>query len=723
MPNVLLRQQKKINIIFLCVMIMFVLLVTRIIYIQVFRKDYYTNKAYGQQTREREVEAKRGTIYDSTYSKVLAQSISTSKLSINPTIIENKEEVAKNISEILDINSDEVLNKLKKTTASQTIHTKIDNEKTSKLLKYIADNDIDGIKVDEDTTRVYPYDNMLSHVLGFVGKDNQGLSGIEAMYEAALKGTSGKIVGSTDNRGNETPFTEEQYVSPIDGKDLILTVDATIQSILEKYAVKAHKENNAEYVMGVVMNPNTGAILGMVTTPTFNPNEPFTPNTEELIASFPSMEASQKSEALNQMWRNRVISDTEEPGSTWKIITAASALEEGAVELDGPKTFNCRGSVKVGSWTIKCWKHPRSHGSETLREGIINSCNPVFIEASKRVGIENYMKYVDAFGFKYKSGIDLPGEAGGILHNSANMTEIDLATISFGQSIQVSTLQTAIAYSAIANGGNLVEPYIVKEIRNNDGSVYSSTQTNIVKQVFSESTASQVLSALKDTVEIGTGKSAKVNGYSVAGKTATAEQGRGENKKYMAGFAGIAPANNPELVVVLNVYNPTTNGHSGSTVSAPVVGSIIEEILRYMDIKPEYTFGDREYKEKMVPNLIGKTVAEATNILYENGFGMGYDYELKPEDIVVDQIPKYGASVIENSSVRLYTNTDEKQTATIPSLINKKSETAIKQLTKLGFNVKVIGNGYVLTQEPSSGSVSQKGSIVTIKCVDTLELP
>ncbi|MEG1008659.1 MAG: penicillin-binding transpeptidase domain-containing protein [Clostridia bacterium] len=724
MAYITVKNNKRIAIMLVVCSILIIVLILRLIYIQVIRSDHYSSKAYEQQTRERLITPKRGTIYDRSYEKVLTKSISTSKITIIPASVKNKEEVGKKLSEILELNIDEVMSKLNKKSSQETIYTKLDADKTSKVLKYISENDVEGIKVDEDTKRIYPYSEMLSHTLGFVGTDNQGLSGIEAMYEKELKGVPGKIVGSIDGKGRETPFTNEQYIAPKDGSNLILTIDATIQAITEKYLKKAFSENLAKEAYAVVMKPSTGEVLAIANYPTFDLNTPFTPNTDELKQKWETLSSKQRSDELQHMWRNKVISDSYEPGSTFKIVTAMAALEENITEIDTPNVFNCTGSMKVSDWVIKCWRFPRSHGLESLRQGLMNSCNTSMMQAASKVGIENYYKYLDALNLPRKTGIDLPGETNGIIHQKDKMTTLDLATTSFGQTIQITTLQTAVNYCSVANGGYLIEPFVVKEIKSKDSSFQKKTDAKVIKQIVSKSTASDILSALEDTVKTGTGKAAQVRGYRVAGKTATAEIGRGTGATYMAGFAGIAPVNNPELVVVINILDPKgPSGHQGSTLCAPVVGSIIDETLRYLDIKPEYDIAENNIKEKIVPSILNITVEEATKILSNNGFKLESDDTLKSTDIIKSQIPEAGASLMENSIVRGYINNNPKQTVPVPDIRNKSSDYSKKTLNKLGLNVRILGNGYVLTQDPSPGSVIEKGSIVTIKCVDTMDLP
>lgn len=721
-----LKNQKRIIMMLIVCVVLSVLLLGRLVYIQVIKSEHYTQMAYDQQTRERTVSAKRGTIYDATGGKVLAQSVSVNIVTVVPSSIETeeKENVAAKLAEILELKKEDVLSKLTKKSSSEIIASKVDEEKANEILQYIKEEEISGIRVDEDTKRIYPYGTLLSHVLGFVGTDNQGLNGIEAYYDEELSGVPGKIVGSTDGKGRETPFTNEQYIAPIDGKDIVLTVDATIQSILEKYVNKVTVENDCEYATGVVIKPTTGEVLAMATTPAYDPNSPFTPNTDALTQKWDTMSKEEKNVALNQMWRNRVLSDTAEPGSTFKIVTAAAALEENTTTIDKAGEFNCTGSMKIGTWTIKCWRSPRSHGTQSLRQGIMNSCNPVFMQVSQKMGIDNYYKYLQAFNLNKKTGIDLPGEQAGIIHEQKNMTNVDLATTSFGQTITLTTLRTAVNYCAIANGGYIIEPYVVKEVKSGSGNYEKTTKSKVLKQIISKSTADSILSALEDTVSTGTGKGAQVNGYRVAGKTATGEQGRGANLKYMAGFAGIAPVSNPELVVVVNAYDPKGEaGHGGGTICAPIVGSIIDESLRYLDISTDYTLQENDIKEKVVPDVTGKNYEEAKQILEQQGFLIASDIEIKSEEIIKEQIPKAGASLMEGSSIRVYVNQENKQTVAVPDVKKQSLEKAMASLKAAGLNVRIMGAGFVLTQDPVATTNIEKGSIVTLKCVDTTDLP
>ena len=726
MPYVSISSKKRVLFMLAVCSIVVIVLFFRLFYIQVVKAEYYSQKAYSQQTRSKNVEAKRGTIYDTTGEKILAQSISTNIVTAVPNSVnkDKKEEIAQNLAQILEEDKDEILEKLNQKVSSVTIATKVDQEKAEQILTYINDNDITGLSVDEDMLRVYPYGTLLSHVLGFVGTDNQGLAGVEAYYDEELAGNPGKIVASFDGGGRETPFTQEQYVAAEDGKDIVLTIDATIQSIVEKYLSKAVEENIAEYGSIVIMRPSTGEVLAMANYPTFDSNSPFTPNTQELKDAWDTMSSTEKSEALNQMWRNKAISDTQEPGSTFKLITATAALEENIVNIDD-KVFYCAGYVTVGTWDIKCWRYYNPHGEESLREGIMNSCNPVFMQVSQKMGISAFMKYIKAFNLASKTGIDLPGEATGIMHDENTMTDVDLATTSFGQTIQITTLQTAVNYCAVANGGYLVQPYIVREIKSGSGNYDEQIESKVLKQIMSETTASEIMSALVDTVNFGTAKSAKISDYQIAGKTATGENGRGDNTKYLAGFVGIGPASNPEVVVVMNLYNPTgPSGHGGATLCGPVVGSIIDEVLKYLDVQTDYTVSDTESNEIVVPDITGKTYAEAKQTIEDSGFVINTSSEFTDDTIITKQVPKSGASLEAGSSIMTYKDGDEAQVTEVPDVRNLSTNEAINAFRSAGLNVRVEGSGYVLTQDVTPYEQIEKGSIVTIKCVDDLsELP
>jgi len=719
------KHKKRVTWMLICTLLGFLVVAGRLFYVQIIKGSYYAEKAYLQQTKDRAISASRGTIYDAVGNK-LALSVSTNTLTIAPTNIktENKEQVAKDIAEILEVSYDTVLSKISKTVSLVTVATNIDETKATKLSEYILENELKGVYVDESTNRIYPYNALLSHVLGFTGTDNQGLFGLESYYESELAGEDGRIIGSIDGGGNETPYEEEEYIEPTNGHDLVLTVDATIQGIVEKNLEKAVKENEADKGVCIVMRPSTGEILAMANYPDFDLNDPFTINDKELAQKWDTLSAKERSNALNNMWRNTAISDAYEPGSTFKVVTASAALEEDIVEIDQAGAFNCKGYVSIAGWKIRCWRYPRVHGAQSLRMAVMNSCNPSFMQAGLKIGIEKYTEYLKAYNLYDRTGIDLPGETTGIIHDPKTMTELDLATTSFGQTISVTTLQTAVIYSAIANGGYIMQPYIVKEVRSADGELISETVPTVKKQVISESTAADVLSALYDTVDKGTGKAAKVSGYTVAGKTGTAEEGRGKNLWYMASFAGIAPVNDPEVVVIFSLYDPKgPQGHQGGTICAPVVGNIIDETLRYLDVNPSYTVEETVRDTIMVTDVTGKTYAEAKKIIENTGLKIVSDTKLSNDAIILDQVPKSGASLIKGGTVRVYVSTDgKKDTTTVPDVRSYSVSKAITKLKNSGLNIKIVGNGNAIIQDTSPGEVVTKGSIITVKFVDTTDL-
>lgn len=720
-----LKNKKRVTVMLIISLFGFLLILGRLFYVQIIKGNYYKEKAYMQQTKDRTVKASRGTIYDSEGNK-LALSVSTNTLTVAPTNIEKeqKEQIAKDIAQIIGEKYDTVLAKLNKTVALVTIKTNIEKDIATKLSNYISENDLKGIYVDESTNRIYPYNNLLSHTLGFTGTDDQGLYGLEAYYEEELAGEDGRIVGSIDGGGNETPYEEEEYIEPKNGNDIILTVDATIQQIVEKNLSKAVKENDAVKGACIVMRPKTGEVLAIANYPDFDLNDPFTINDEELKAKWDTLSSKEKNEALNKMWRNTCISDAYEPGSIFKVVTASAAIEENLLEIDTTNVFNCSGYFTVSGWKIRCWRYPRTHGAQSLRQAIMNSCNPAFMQAGLKIGIDKYVEYMKAYNLYDTTGIDLPGETSGIIHNPKTMTELDLATTSFGQTISITTMQEAVIYSAIANGGKIMKPYIVKEIRDANGNLVKETTPTVKKQVISEQTASDVLSALYDTVEKGTGKGAKISGYTVAGKTGTGEEGRGTSMWYMASFAGVAPVNDPEVVVIFSLYDPRgTQGHQGGTVCAPVVGNIIDETLRYLDINPSYTVEETTTEETIVTDVTGKKYVEAKKIFEQAGFNIASDNDIKDDEIIQEQIPKAGASLISGATIRVYTDKNsKKQTTTVPDVRGKSKAKAISKLKSSGLNIRVIGNGNAIIQDPSAGETVTKGSIVTVKFVDTTDL-
>ena len=613
-----------------------------------------------QQTLDRTINPKRGTIYDATGKNVLAISSNVETVTVNPGNIakEDKEKVAKKLSELFELDYDTVLKKVTKRSSIETIVKKVDKEKTDELRKWMEENNIlTGINIDEDTKRYYPNSNLASQIIGFCGSDNQGLDGIEAKYDNELKGEKGSIQRHTDARGGEIGEEGENYVPAVDGNDLVLTIDLNIQSIVEKYLEEACIDNECTDGGNVViMNPQNGDILAMATYPSYNLNEPYEPYTDELKQNWDSMSGADKTTALQAVWRNKAIADTYEPGSVFKLITASAALEEGITDTDNEGEFCCTGGIEVAGVRIKCWRYYRPHGSESLRQALMNSCNPVFIGLGQKLGVETYYKYLEKFGLLKTTGIDLPGEAGSIFLAKDKVGPVELATISFGQRFEITPIQLVTAVSAIANGGTSIKPRVVKQIINSKTNEITNIPVEKNETVISKETSEKVLSMMESVVSEGTGKNAKVAGYRIGGKTGTSEDGVNTNK-YVTSFLGVAPIDNPQVVILVTLYNPTgEGGHQGGGVAAPVGGQILSEVLPYLEVNK--TGEDAEILEEVqTPDVLGKSLEEAEGILKESG--LEAVYETTEEEIdkkntyIKEQTPKAGITVNKGSKVYL----------------------------------------------------------------------
>ena len=508
-----LSSRKKMrNMLFICFLLILILL-GRLGFIQFIRGEELSSMAYIQQTLDRNINPKRGTIYDATGKNILAVSSTVETVTVNPGNInqKDKEKVAKELSELFDLNYDTVLKKVTKRSSIETIVKKVEKEKTDELRIWMQENNIiTGINMDEDTKRYYPYNNVASQVIGFTGSDNQGLDGIEAKYDEKLKGKKGSIQRHTDAKGGEIGSEGENYVSAIDGDDLILTIDLNIQSIVEKYLEEACIDNKCTDGGNViVMNPQNGNILAMATYPTYNLNEPYSAYTEELAQNWDNMEQSEKTKMLQSVWRNRAIADTYEPGSVFKLITTSAALEEGITDTDNQGEFTCTGGIEVAGVRIKCWRYYRPHGAESLRQALMNSCNPVFIGLGQKMGVQTYYSYLRKFKLLEKTGIDIPGEAGSIFLAENKVGPVELATISFGQRFEITPIQLISAVSAIANGGTSIKPRLVKQIVNSQTKEVTDVPVQKNDQVISKETSEKVLSMMESVVSEGTRKRCK----------------------------------------------------------------------------------------------------------------------------------------------------------------------------------------------------------------------
>lgn len=561
--------RKKIMIMFFAIFFVLLFLMGRLVYLMVFCSEYYGQKAKDLHERERDIKAARGKIIDAT-GTVLATNQSVCTISVIHSQIEDPEAVIAALVKELGLTEEEIRKRVEKNSSIERVKTNVPKEVGDAIRAY----GLSGIKVDEDYKRYYPFDTLASTVLGFTGADNQGIVGLEVKYDSYLQGTAGKILTLTDARGVEIENAGETRLEPVNGNDLYISLDYNIQLYCEQAAEKAYLKKNADSVSIVVMNPQNGEILAMVNYPEFNLNDPFTLNVEA-----EGLTAEEKQNLLNQMWRNPCISDTYEPGSTFKIITAAAALEEGVVHVSDQ--FYCPGYKIVEDRKIRCAR-TSGHGAETFETGIMNSCNPVFIELGERLGVDNYFKYLKQFGLLTKTNIDLPGEAATIMHQKENVGPVELATMSFGQSFQITPIQLLTTVSSIINGGTRVTPHFGVEVRDEAGNLVETLTYDNYEGVCSTETSETMQYLLEKVVSEGGGKNGQVEGFSIGGKTATSQTLPRSDHKYISSFLGFYPADDPKVLAIAIIRNPQGT-YYGGIIAAPVVKEIFENILPYLD--------------------------------------------------------------------------------------------------------------------------------------------
>lgn len=567
--------KKKILVVFLAAFILILYLIGRLVYLMVFDAEYYQQKAEDLHERERDIKAARGEIIDRN-GTVLATNRTVCTISVIHSQIENPEKVIEKLSEFLEMDADQVRKKVEKISSIERIRSNVDKRTGDK----IRNLGLAGVKVDEDFKRYYPYNELASKVLGFTGGDNQGIVGLEVKYEKYLKGINGKILTTTDARGIELDGVAEDRLEPEAGNTLRISLDYTMQKYALQMAEKVRTEKQADKVGIILMNPQNGEIYAMVNVPEFDLNQPFMLNNEE---TGENLTDEQRQDALNQMWRNGCINDTYEPGSTFKIITASAGLEEGAVHLTDQ--FSCPGYKVVEDRRIRCHK-VGGHGAENFVQGIQNSCNPVFIEVGLRIGVDRFFDYVRQFGLMDLTGVDIPGEAGTIMHKKENVGQVELATISFGQSFQITPIQLATTVSALVNGGRRVTPHFGMEVLSAEGKKVKTFRYNAKKHIVSEKTSQTMRELLESVVAEGSGKNAYVEGYRIGGKTATSQTLPRSANKYISSFVGFAPADDPQILGMCVIYNPQ-GVYYGGTIAAPVIGKIFENILPYLGIEKQ----------------------------------------------------------------------------------------------------------------------------------------
>ena len=575
------NKKKVVVVFFLCAALLAVL-AGRLFYLMVFRSDYYSRKADDLHEREREIKAARGKILDAK-GTVLAANRTVCTISVIHSQIEDPEAVISMLVKELGISQETARKRVEKNSSIERVKTNVEKEVGDRIRAY----GYAGVKVDEDFKRYYPYGELASKVLGFTGGDNQGIIGLEVQYEEVLKGIDGKILTTTDARGIEIEEIGESRVEPAAGYDLQISLDANIQKYCQQAAEKVMEEKQAEAVSILLMNPQNGEIYACVNVPEFDLNDPFTLNTETDTGAESSQELL---ELQNRMWRNSCINDTYEPGSTFKIITMSAGLEEGVVTPDD--TFYCPGYKIVEDRRIRCHKRT-GHGSETFVQGAQNSCNPVFIEVGLRLGVDNYYKYFEQFGLLEKTGIDLPGEASTIMHQKENIGQVELATIAFGQSFQITPVQLAATVSGLINGGTRVTPHFGVRVLDDAGNVVETLQYEKTEGIVSEETSAAVRQILESVVSQGSGKNAYIQGYSIGGKTATSQTLPRSANRYISSFLGFAPADDPKVLGICVIYDPQ-GVYYGGTIAAPVIRDIFANVLPYLGIEKEETGANEE---------------------------------------------------------------------------------------------------------------------------------
>lgn len=576
--------RRKIMIIFVAVLLLMVFLMGRLVYLMIFCSEYYGVRAENLHERERDIKAARGNIYDRN-GVVLAENKTVCTISVIHSQIEDPEKVIAVLTKELGMSEETVRKRVEKVSSIERIKTNVEKETGDAIRAY----ELAGVKIDEDYKRYYPYNELASKVIGFTGGDNQGIIGIEVKYDEYLEGINGKILTLTDARGVEIKNAGERRSEPVEGDDLYLSLDYNIQMYAAQAAVKVREEKQADSVSILVMNPQNGEILAMVNEPEFNLNEPFTLNTE--IDT--ELSEEEKQDALNKMWRNQCINDTYEPGSTFKIITASAALEEGKVSLSDQ--FNCPGYKIVEDRRIRCHK-VGGHGAEDFTHGIMNSCNPVFIEIGLRIGSDRFCDYFEQFGLLSRTNIDLPGEASTIMHKRENIGQVELATMSFGQSFQITPIQLATTVSSIINGGNRVTPHFGVETKNAEGEVTHTFVYEQQEHIVSEETSTTMRYLLEKVVSEGSGKNAALEGFSIGGKTATSQTLPRSEKRYISSFLGFAPADEPQVLALIIINNPQ-GVYYGGTIAAPVCRDLFSNILPYLGIEQAPVTEDAEIQE------------------------------------------------------------------------------------------------------------------------------
>ena len=706
-------------------------------YSQLYKGDFFKTKAETQQLSDTAITAQRGIIYDANMS-VLAQSASAWKISLNATAFAEipakaQEQVYSVLINTLGVTREYLENKASyKQYNSVSIKTKVEKEAKDKLEAFVKGTFIDKnnneqsfgsvVMIDEDVKRYYPYSTLASQILGFTGTDNNGLSGLESYYNSTLTGVDGRVISARSNSSVAQDIEYKSVYEAKQGTSLVLTVDETIQRYLENALSSCYETSKANSCTGIVMDVKTGAILAMSTKGDFDPNDPYTINDKRTIESINKITDTKEKEkaeeeAMYSQWRNRAISDTYEPGSVFKLITMAAGLEENVVKYD--EKFTCTGSVNVADRIYSC-HNTAGHGTQTLTEGLMNSCNPYFITIGQRLGVDTFYKYFEAFGFTEETGIDLPGEAspkaGVTYFKKDTMTKVNLASSSFGQSFQITPIQMITAVNAIANDGKLMQPYIVSKTLDSDGNVISQNRPIEKRQVVSESTSEKIMASMEQVALNGTARNAYVAGYRVGGKTGTSDKLNNVGQ-VVASFVGVAPTNDPRITVLIVVDEPE-GATGGGAVAAPVAGEVIENTLTYLNVERQYNDSEKALLDVQVPSVTGDSVSEAKSSLEEDKFSVQIVGE---GDKVVSQMPASGQYIPQGGVIVLYTEKQKKKLKTVvPDFTGMTITEANYAAVNAGINIKVSGNSLseesmtAYRQSSLKGSEVESGSTVTV---------
>ena len=715
---------------------------------QIVRGEEMSIAALDQSLRSTTLSAMRGTIYDAT-GKVLAQSASVWTVVLEPAYFADyddpegaRQKVASGLAAILDMDEEEVYEKTQGSSYFVYLKRRVETSVRDEINEFLeAEGISSGVRLIEDYKRYYPYGTVASTVLGFTGTDGQGLEGLELQYDTQLRGTAGRLISSRNALGTDMPFEYEQYVEAQDGNNLVLTIDETVQSILEKYLAEGVDQFNVKNgAVAIMMDVNTGAILGLATTPTYDPNNPFTIYDEDLQAQIDALSGEEQDQAFNEaqlkQWRNKAVSDTYYPGSVFKMCTYAMGLEEGVVTEQ--TTYTCTGSVLVDGWDdpIHCWRHS-GHGLETFRDGLCNSCNPYTIYIGQLLGGETFAKYREAFGFTESTGIDLPGEAVTLYHSAIELinTPSNLAVESFGQNFSITPLHMITAAAAIANGGYLVTPHVVDRVVDQDGNIVQTADTSYRRQVISEETSAAITDILQQNVESGSATGGYVAGYRICGKTGTSEkvdkwnEDRTQDMEYIASYCGFAPAEDPQyaLLVFFDEPDDDTNGgyNGGNAVAGPYFAKMMEEILPYLGVEAQYNEEEYANLDTVAPTVTGLTLEEAYAKLEEAGLTYSVIGDESDSSITVTaQVPEAGGAVPKDGQVVLYTNGyDEASTyVTVPSFLGYDVTNASYLASINGLQISVSGSSSstatVTAQSVAEGEQVQQGTVITLTFVD-----